>query len=139
MGSRPRQHGVLRHPFRGSDFPSISFARFTDVYVDGTTRVEAVDAETVSATLMGRTDVTVTDSSASGLGGRGGRQFDLTTLKAQTPLFFGPAGDFKLDPEFKTRYRVLDFPGGGVLVIGIHTRDGGFDDGIALADRWWRP
>ena len=83
---------------------------------------------------MGRTDVTVTDSSARELGGRGGRQFDLTTLKPQTPPFFGPAGDFKLDPEFKTRYRVLDFPGRGVLVIGIHTRDGGFDVGMALAE-----
>ena len=120
--------------FRGSDFPSISFARFTDVYVDGTTRVAAVDAETVATTLMGRTDVTVTDFSAIELGGRGGRQFDLATLKPQTPVFFGPAGDFKLDPEFKTRYRVLDFPGGGVLVIGIHTRVNGFDDGIDLAE-----
>ena len=120
--------------FRGSDFPSISFGRFTDVYVDGATRERAVDAETVAATLMGRTDLTVTDFSAIELGGLAGRRFDLVTLKPQTPLFFGPAGDFKLDPEFKTRYRVLDFPGGGVLVIGIHTRDGGFGDGIALAE-----
>ena len=119
--------------FRGSDFPSISFARFSDVYVDGTTRVAAVDAETVATTLMGRTDLTVTDFSAIKLAGRGGRQFDLVTLKPQTPVFFGTAGDFKLDPEFKTRYRVLDFPGGGVLVIGIpHVN--GFDDGIALAE-----
>ena len=74
------------------------------------------------------------DSSSIELGGRGGRQFDLVTLNPRTPLFFGPAGDFKLDPEFKTRYRVLDFPGGGVLVIGIHSRVGGFDDGIALGE-----
>ena len=120
--------------FRGSDFPSVSFGRFTDVYVDATTRVAAVDAGAVAATLTARTDVTVTDSSAIELGGRGGRQFDLVTVNPQTPLFFGPAGDFKLDPEFKTRYRVLDFPGGGVLVIGIHTRDHGFDDGVALAE-----
>jgi len=120
--------------FRGSDFPSVSFARFRDVYVDGTTRVRAVDAETVAATLLGRTDVTVTDSSVIELGGRGGRQFDLATLEPQTPVFFGPAGEFKLDPEFKTRYQVLDFPGGGVLVIGIHTRVDDFDDGVALAE-----
>ena len=120
--------------FRGSDFPSISFARFTDVYVDGTTRAAAVDAETVAATLTGRADMTVTGLAPIELGGRTGRQLDLATLQPQTPLFFGPAGDFKLDPEFKTRYRVLDFPGGGVLVVGIHTRDGGFDDGIALAE-----
>jgi hypothetical protein len=120
--------------FRGSDFPSISFARFTDVYADGATRVAAVDAETVATTLTGRTDVTVTDSSAIELSGRDGRQFDLSTLQPQTPVFFGPAGDFKLDPEFKTRYRVLDFPGGGVLVIGIHTRLEDFDDGLALAE-----
>lgn len=68
------------------------------------------------------------------LGGRTGRQFELATLQPKTPLFFGPAGDFKLDPGFKTRYRVLDFPGGGVLVVGIHTRDGGFDDGVALSE-----
>jgi hypothetical protein len=120
--------------FRGSDFPSVSFARFTDVYADGTTRVAAVDAQTVAATLMGRADMTVSASSTIELGGRGGRQFDVATLQPQTPLFFGPAGDFKLDPEFKTRYRVLDFPGGGVLVVGIHARDGGFDDGVALAE-----
>ena len=104
------------------------------MYVDGTTRAAAVDAETVAATLTGRTDVTVTDVAEIELGGRTGRQFDLVTLQPQTPLFFGPAGDFKMDPEFKTRYRALDFPGGGVLVIGIHTRDGGFDDGVALAE-----
>ena len=120
--------------FRGSDFPSVSFGRFTKVYLDATTRVAAVDAETVAATLMGRADLTVTNFSAIELSGRGGRQFDLATVNPQTPLFFGPAGDFKLDPEFKTRYRVLDFPGGGVLVVGIHTRDGGFDDGVALAE-----
>ena len=120
--------------FRGSDFPSVTFGRFTDVYVDGTTRVPAVDAETVAATLMGRTDMTVTVLSDDELGGHAGRRFDLVTLAPRTPLFFGPAGDFKLDPEFKTRYRVLDFPGGGVLVIGIHTRQAGFDDGVTLAE-----
>src|SRR6185295_1880186 len=120
--------------FRGSDFPSVSFARFTDVYVDATTRVAAIDAATVAATLVARSDMTVTDASSIELGGRGGRQFVVVTISPQTPLFFGPAGDFKLDPEFKTRYRVLDFPGGGVLVIGIHTRDGGFEDGLALAE-----
>lgn len=36
------------------------------------------------------------------LGGLEGRQFDITTLEARTPLFFGPAGDFQLDPEFRT-------------------------------------
>ena len=36
--------------------------------------------------------------------------------------------------EFKTRYRVLDFPGGGVLVIGVHSRGEGFDAAVALAD-----
>jgi hypothetical protein len=120
--------------FRGSDFPSISFARFADVYLDETTRVPAADVETVATVLLGRTDMSVTDASAIELGGLTGRRFDLVTLQPQTPLFFGPAGDFKLDPELKTRYTVLDFPGGGVLVIGIHTRDGGFDEGIALAE-----
>ena len=120
--------------FRGSAFPSISFARFTDVYADGTERVPTVDAASVATTLANRTDMTLTDPAPIELGGLGGRQFDLATSKPQTPLFFGPAGDFKLDPEFKTRYRVLDFPGGGVLVIGIHARDGGFDDAVALAD-----
>ena len=120
--------------FRGSDFPSISFARFTDVYVDGTKRVAAVDAATVAATLKSRAGMTVTGPSAIELGGLDGRQLDLATSASRTPLFFGPAGDFRLDPEFKTRYRVLDFPGGGILVVGIHARAGGFEDGVALGD-----
>jgi len=120
--------------FRGSDFPSITFARFTEVYVGGITRAKAVDAASVASTFAGRTDMMVADSSTIELGDMAGRQFDLTTTQPQTPLFFGPAGDFKLDPEFKTRYRVLDFPGGGILVVGVHTRDGRFDDGVSLAD-----
>ena len=43
-------------------------------------------------------------------------------------------GDFRLDPEFKTRYRVLDVPSGGVLVVGIHTRVGAVEDGLALGE-----
>ena len=120
--------------FRGSEFPSVSFARFTDVYLDETQRALAVDAATVAAALASRMDLTVLDLREIDLGGLPGRQFDLAASEPQTPLFFGPAGDFRLDPEFKTRYRVLDFPGGGVLVIGIHARDGGFEDGVALAD-----
>jgi hypothetical protein len=120
--------------FRGSQFPSVSFARFTDVYVDGTTRATAVDAATVAATLLARADVAVSNDSAIELGGLRGRQFDLVTLQPGTPLFFGPAGDFKLEPTFKTRYRVLDFPGGGVLVIGIHAHADAFDAGISLGD-----
>jgi len=120
--------------FRGSDFPSVSFARFTDVYADRTHRVVAGDAEFVETSLRGRADLTVTGPSAIELGGLEGWQFDLTTLEARTPLFFGPAGDFQLDPEFKTRYLVLDFPGGGVLVIGIHARAAAFEAGVALGD-----
>ena len=120
--------------FRGSDFPSISFARFTDVYVDATRRSEATDAATVVNTLSRRKDVTVTEPIAIELGGLSGRQFDLTTTAPKTALFFGPAGDFRLEPAFKTRYRVLDFPGGGVLVVGVHALAAGFDPGVALAD-----
>ena len=76
----------------------------------------------------------MTGRSSIELGGLAGRQFDLTTMEARTPLFFGPAGDFQLDPEFTTRYRVLDFPDGGVLVIGIHARAAAFEAGVALGD-----
>jgi hypothetical protein len=120
--------------FRGSDFPSVSFARFTDVYVDAKTKTAAVDAASVLATLKGRVDMTLTDVSAIELSGLRGQQFDVVTLATRTPLFFGPAGDFRLDPEFKTRYRVLDFPGGGVLVIGVHARVAQFEEGVALGD-----
>ena len=120
--------------FRGSDFPAITFARFSDVYVDGTVRMDADDAAAVASTLAGRTDLTVAHPSVVEIGGLTGRQFDLTTTEPRTPLFFGPAGDFKLDPGFVTRYRVLDFPGGGVLVVGIHARTGAFDDAVALGD-----
>ena len=120
--------------FRGSDFPAVTFGRFSDVYADRTERVDAGDVASVKTALLGRTDLTVTDVSSIELGGLEGWQFDLATLGARTPLFFGPAGDFKLDPEFATRYRVLDFPGGGVLVIGIHARADAFDAGVALGD-----
>ena len=120
--------------FRGSDFPSVSFARFTEVYKDAVTRVEATDPATVAATLGERPDVTMTKPTAITLGGLGGLQFDLTTTAPKTPLFLGRAGDFRLEPEFKTRYRVLEFPGGGVLVIGVHSRGDAFDAAVALAD-----
>jgi len=120
--------------FRGSDFPSVSFARFTDVYVDAASRSAATDAATVAATLGNRPDVTMTDPTAIELGGLHGLQFDLTTTAPKTSLFFGPAGDFRLEPTFRTRYRVLDFPGGGVLVIGVHGLGEGFDAAVALAD-----
>ena len=120
--------------FRGSDFPSVSFARFSDVYSDAATRRPATDASAVVAALAGRADVTLTGRAAIQLAGLSGEQFDVVTQAAKTPLFFGPAGDFRLDPEFKTRYRVLDFPGGGVLVIGVHARLADFDEAIALGD-----
>jgi hypothetical protein len=120
--------------FRGSDFPSITFARFDEVYVDRVARAKASNVGSVVTTLAGRADLTVGDSSTVTLGGMTGRQFDLTTNEPQTPLFFGRAGDFKLDPEFQTRYRIIDFPGGGVLVVGVHTKNGGFDAGVALGD-----
>lgn len=120
--------------FRGSDFPAVSFARFSDVYTDRAHRVVAGDAESVETSLLGRIDLTLTGVTPTELGGLEGWQFDLTTLEARTPLFFGPAGDFQLEPEFETRYRVLDFPGGGVLVVGIHARVDAFDAGLALGD-----
>lgn len=120
--------------FRGSDFPSVTFARFTEVYVDRTHGVVARDAELVKASLLARTDLTLSTPFSIVLGGLTGWQFDLTTLVARTPLFIGPAGIFQLDPEFVTRYRVLDFPGGGVLVIGVHARADAFDAGVALGD-----
>ena len=120
--------------FRGSDFPSISFARFTDVYTDGVSREAATDPADIAATLSARDDLTITAPKAIELGGMQGQQFDLVTTEPKTPVFVGPAGDFRLDPEFKTRYRVLDFPGGGVLVIGIHAPDPDFEAAVGLAD-----
>lgn len=120
--------------FRGSDFPAVSFARFTDVYADRAHRVVADDVVSVETSLLERTDLALTGVTPTTLGGLEGWQFDLATQEARTPLFFGPAGDFQLDPEFKTRYRVLDFPGGGVLVVGIHSRVDAFDAGVALGE-----
>ncbi len=120
--------------FRGSDFPSITLARFTHVYVDGVTKAPVTDAAAAAATLVGRSDMTLTPPIEITLGGLPGRQFDVTTSTAKTPLFFGRAGDFRLDPEFKTRYRILDLPGGGILVIGIHDHVADFDAAVALAD-----
>lgn len=120
--------------FRGNDFPAITFARFTEVYADGSTKVPAMDAATAVATLLARSDMTVTTPATIDLGGLAGRQFDVTTTVPRTPLFFGASGDFRLDPEFRTRYRILDFPGGGILVIGIHAHLADFDAAVALAD-----
>ena len=101
------------------------------MYVDGVKRSAATDAAAVAATLGRRTDVSMTDPTAIELGGRDGLQFDLTTTAPKTPLFYGPAGDFRLEPAFKTRYRVLDFPVGGILVIGVHSPGEGFDAAVA--------
>jgi hypothetical protein len=127
-------HPAFFDLFRGSDFPSVSFARFTSVYADATNQVAASDAMAVAATFAARSDLTVTGSSAVELGGLRGRVFDVVTRTAKTPLFFGPAGDFRLDPEFTTRYRILDIPGGGILVVGIHTRVGKVEEGLALGE-----
>ncbi|MEO8469495.1 MAG: hypothetical protein ABI573_07495 [Chloroflexota bacterium] len=120
--------------FRGSDFPAVSIARFTDVHTNRISRVAAVDAQQVEATFLGRSDMTMAGRAAIELGGLNGRQFDLTTLEARTPLFWGPAGIFQLDPDFVTRYRILDVPGGGVLVIGVHAHPDAFDAGLAIAE-----
>lgn len=120
--------------FRGSDFPAVTFARFTHVYLDGTSRAQATDAAGAATTFAGRPDMTVTQPLDIQLGGLSGRQFDVTTKAAKTPLFFGQAGDFRLDPEFSTRYRILDFPGGGILVIGIHAHVADFDGALALGE-----
>ena len=120
--------------FRGSDFPSVTFARFTDIYTDGTTREPATRSAIVLQELSARADVLLTKISTIELGGLQGQQFDLATTTAKTPLFFGAAGDFRLDPEFKTRYRVLNFPGGGILVIGIHAHLADFEAAVALGD-----
>ena len=42
--------------------------------------------------------------------------------------------DFRLDPEFSTRRRILDFGGGGILVIGIHAHVADFEAGLAVAE-----
>jgi hypothetical protein len=120
--------------FRGSDFPSVSFARFTSVHSDATTQVPATDAQTVVAALSARSDVTLSGAEAVTLGGLSGTRFDLSVASPQTPLFMGPAGAFKMDPGFVNRYRVLDLPGGGVLVIGVHVRGDGIEAASGLAE-----
>ena len=99
-----------------------------------TSRVQATDAASAATTLAGRPDMTLSEPLEIQLGGLSGLQFDVRTTAAKTPLFFGLAGDFRLDPEFSTRYRILDFPGGGILVIGIHAQLADFDAAVALGD-----
>ena len=87
-----------------------------------------------STTLRGRSDVT-----AVGRRRRRARRPARPAVRPhddgpQTPLFRGPAGDFKMDPEFENRYRLLDLPGGGVLFIGVHVHTGGLDAADDLAD-----
>ncbi len=71
-------------------------------YTDGVSLEAATDPADIVATLSARDDLTITAPKAIELGGMQGQQFDLVTTQPKTPVFFGPAGDFRLDPEFKT-------------------------------------
>jgi hypothetical protein len=93
--------------------------------------IDLIDVVTINADVETNFLENALEATANGLEGR---QFDLTTLEARTPLFFGPAGDFQLDPEFKTRYQVLDFPGGGVLVGGSFETGGPLATALRLHD-----
>jgi hypothetical protein len=127
-----------RHPeffdlFRGDDFPGVSFGRFDDVFTGVSAPVPASDAATVVASLSGFPGLTVSPPRPIELGGLPGQEFTLTSSVQQTPLFRGAGGDFKMDPGFETRYRILDLPDGGVLVVGVVARDCGLDEAEELA------
>jgi hypothetical protein len=116
--------------FRGGDFPSIGFGRFATVkHRDGTT-FPAVDAEAVVEALRSNPDLEVTDVGAASIARLTGSTVDIRAKREQSPLFSTPDGDFKFDPEFISRWHILDVSG-GTLQILVAARPGKLDAAIA--------
>jgi hypothetical protein len=103
--------------FHAGDFPSIGFGRFETVkYRDGTT-FPAVDAEAAVEALRSNPDLEVTDVGAASVAGLAGLTIDIRAKREQSPLFSTPDGDFKFDPEFVSRWHILDVSGGTIQVL----------------------
>jgi hypothetical protein len=116
--------------FAAGDFPSIGFGRFATVkYRDGTT-FPAVNADAVVRALRSNPDLEVTDVGAAQVAWLTGLTVDIRAKREQSPLFSTPDGDFKFDPEFISRWHILDVPGGTMQIL-VAARPGKLDAAIA--------
>jgi hypothetical protein len=103
--------------FHAGDFPSIGFGRFAAVkHRDGTT-IEATSARVVVDGLRSNPELEVVDVGAASVAGLTGLTIDVRAKSQQVPLFGAPDGDFKFDPEFLSRWHILDVPGGTVEIL----------------------
>jgi hypothetical protein len=115
--------------FHEGDFPSIGFGRFAAVkHRDGTT-IEATTSLVVVDGLRSNPELEVRDVGPASIAGLTGLTIEIRAKSQQVPLFGGPDGDFKFDPEFLSRWHILDVPG-GTLEILVAARPGRLDDAI---------
>jgi len=122
-------HGDFFDLFRNGDFPSIGFGRFPQVkHRDGTT-IEATSARAIVDGLKSNPELEVTDVGPASVAGLTGFTIDIRAKSAQTPLFTSPDGDFKFDPEFIARWRILDVAGGAVEIL-VAARPGTLDEAL---------
>ena len=115
--------------FHAGDFPSVGFARFATVkHRDGTTYA-AVTAEAVVAALRSNPDLEVVDVGPVLVAGLAGRTVDIRAKREQSPLFSTPNGDFRFDPEFISRWHILEVDGGTMQIL-VAARPGKLDAAI---------
>jgi hypothetical protein len=115
--------------FHAGDFPSIGFGRFAEVkHRDGTT-IEATSARVVVDGLRSNLELEVTDVARASVAGLQGLTVDIRAKNQQVPLFGTPDGDFRFDPEFLSRWHILDVPGGTIEIL-VAARPGRLDDAI---------
>jgi hypothetical protein len=115
--------------FRNGDIPSIGFGRFGVVkYRDGTT-FEAMSADVAIDALKSNPELEVTNVRPASIAGLTGTTIDIRATREQTPLFATPNGDFRFDPEFRARLRVLDVPGGAIEIL-VAARTGHLDEAV---------
>jgi hypothetical protein len=116
--------------FHAGDFPSIGFGRFAAVkHRDGTT-FESTDAQSIVAALRTNPELEVIDVGPAAVAGLTGLTIDIRAKSPQTPLFTTPGGDFNFDPEFLSRWQILDVPDGAIEIL-VAARPGHLEDAIA--------
>ena len=72
----------------------------------------------------------MTDVGAAQVAWLTGLTVDIRAKREQSPLFSTPDGDFKFDPEFISRWHILDVPGGTMQIL-VAARPGKLDAAIA--------
>ena len=115
--------------FHEGDFPSIGFGRFAAVKHRDETTIEATSARVVVDGLRSNPELEVVDVGPAAVAGLTGLTIDIRAKSQQVPLFGTPDGDFKFDPEFLSRWHILDVPGGTIEIL-VAARPGRLDAAI---------